>query len=74
MTPEEIEELKHLMVLFKEADIFSGIMLGIASLLLVAWIIVDLYKVKKTKEIWKSYYITLNDDQKEAIRKYREIK
>lgn len=74
MTPEEIAELKEIIELYRKADIFSSVMLGIAMLLLVAWIIVDLYRVKKVKETWKNYYITLNDDQKEVIRKYREIK
>ena len=73
MTPEEINELKELIKMFKNADIFSGIMLAVFMIMLVAWIMIDIYKIKKVKEIWKNYYITLNDSQKEAVRKYREI-
>ena len=73
MTPEEINELKELIKMFKNSDIFRGIMLAVFMIMLVAWIMIDIYKIKKVKEIWKNYYITLNDSQKEAVRKYREI-
>lgn len=72
MTPEEIQELKDLIKLYKEADLFSGIMIGIfllGAILLVIW---EIYRLKAIKKMHQEWKMTLTEEQIKTINKNKE--
>ena len=74
MTEEQAEKIIQALKDFQTADIVAAICAGIFVIAILLDVIYFIYKYKKVKEMLEKYYLTLNEEQKDAIKKYREIK
>lgn len=74
MTEEQIEKLIELLKNYEISSTITAVTVGIFLILLIGEVIYFIWKFKKVKKMLEEYYITLTEEQKEAIKKYKEIK
>jgi len=74
MTEETGQKIVQILENTIKADIASAIAVCLFVIVLLVEAIYFIYKYKKVKEMLEKYYLTLNEEQKDAIKKYQEIK
>lgn len=73
MTESDITELKELLELYRKADLFSGIMIGILLVVILAITIYEIWKIKKLKKWRNEYKATLTNEQLEKIEEIKKF-
>lgn len=73
MTSDQAQKIIELLKDFELSNYICAIIVGIGMLMWIALLIWEIWRLKKVKEIRNEFIAGLTEEQKEAVRKYKEI-